>query len=104
MISAMSPEKGSYSIQQYRKKYVRPSTQMRNLADSDGPDQTAHMRSLIRAVTVRICPEISFSQRDSYLYTCNLHVIPEKRLYTVYYMYTHTYRFNKEKQYSPFEL
>ena len=27
------------------------------LADSEGPDQTAHPRSLIRAFTIRICPK-----------------------------------------------
>ena len=29
-------------------------------ADSEGPDQTARMRSLIRAFTVRICPKTRF--------------------------------------------
>ena len=29
-------------------------------ADSEGPDQTARMRSLIRAFAVRICPKTCF--------------------------------------------
>ena len=30
-------------------------------ADSEGPDQTAHTRSLIRAFALRACPEGTFS-------------------------------------------
>ena len=49
------------------------------LADSEGPDQTAHPRSLIWAFTVRICPKTCFRiarriyepQREkTYLLTC----------------------------------
>ena len=38
------------------------------LTDSEGPDQTARMRSLIWAFAVRICPKTRFrmSQRISY--------------------------------------
>ena len=35
------------------------------LADSEGPDQTAQMRSLIWAFAVRICPKDTFSQAQS---------------------------------------
>ena len=41
------------------------------LVDSEGPDQTARMRRLIWAFTVRICPTITFTHGMTYIIWSN---------------------------------
>ena len=45
------------------------------LADSEGPDQTARMRSLIWAFAVRISPMTSFSQGAAYIVCSHIRLI-----------------------------